>query len=296
MAYKCVMKNDGRGPKPKGDVLDIFVELNEFYDCIFVPWIYFYEQYNFPNLSDDADIDKFYKFIDDIRISGKNLSQIFSYNCTQIITNVENNIKEHFFEYLNKFVNESFKNEHNELLDSLAGKQRTDKKNELKSELAQVKRDLIENTNLSAEKYREWININRPIILPNTNESSYEHDIKVNPQNYLKYMIVMNQLLEKNQLKCFQFFPLRTDIVPKHITLDTKALTELFMTEDKNKYLLNIDKYKSEIWDHVFNMKNKIFRKKNHIFDYQITTDGYNISIRFLHNSYVEGETEDSMD
>ena len=39
----------------------------------------------------------------------------------------------------------------------------------------------------------------------------------------------MNIQLEKIDAKMFQFMPLRTDIIPKNIPLDTKSLIEIFV-------------------------------------------------------------------
>src|SRR5436190_2176838 len=52
----------------------------------------------------------------DNKIDGSNLSQVFSYLATDIYTNIENNIRSHFFNYIRQFVNSSFKNLHNEKL------------------------------------------------------------------------------------------------------------------------------------------------------------------------------------
>ena len=56
------------------------------------------------------------------------------------------------------------------------------------------------------------------------------------------------------ETKSFQFFPLRTDIVPKFIPIDTKSLIELFIDEDKNFYLLDIENKKHELWNKYFKL------------------------------------------
>lgn len=38
--------------------------------------------------------------------------------------------------------------------------------------------------------------------------------------------------LEKNEAKSFQFFPLRSSIIPKYILLDTASLVELFFLKN----------------------------------------------------------------
>lgn len=90
--------------------------------------------------------------------------------------------------------------------------------------------------------------------------------------------------LEKSDTKLFQFFPLRNDIVPKYISVDTKTIIELFVDKDKNAYLKDIKRTQKDLWDKYFNLDNKISKIKNHTFDYRILTDCYGVSIQFIHN------------
>ena len=62
----------------------LFDELKDFYNTYFKHFI--------PNNNNDTT----------------NISQILSYNATEMITNIENNIKMHFFSHINRFVNQSF--------------------------------------------------------------------------------------------------------------------------------------------------------------------------------------------
>ena len=84
----------------------------------------------------------------------------------------------------------------------------------------------------------------------------------------------------------FQFFPLRNQIIP----IDSKTLIELFVKENKNEYLCNIDKYKHELLSYYFNINDKIFKQNNYVFDYRISTDCYAVSIQLLNNNNVEKE------
>ena len=67
--------------------------------------------------------------------------------------------------------------------------------------------------------------------------------------------------IEKIGTKSFQFFPLRTDIVPKYIPINIKSIIELFVEEDKNKYLLDIKNSKDELWNKYFKLNNPIFKQ-----------------------------------
>jgi hypothetical protein len=61
----------------------------------------------------------------------------------------------------------------------------------LYKELNVVKKDIIENTLLCDPKYHAWISENRYKIVPETFDTSYYYDIKIEPYKYLKCMIYM---------------------------------------------------------------------------------------------------------
>lgn len=46
-------------------------------------------------------------------------------------------------------------------------------------------------------------------------------------------MIFMCLELEKIERRSFQFFPIQTKSIPRHIQIDTKALVELFVDTKK---------------------------------------------------------------
>ena len=235
---------------------------------------------------------------------GVNLSSVLQYYSTTMLTAIENNIKMRFFDYVKRFINSYFKYLYQEEI-----KDKEFKKNFYK-ELNLVKNDILNNTLTSNEKYHVWINENKFKIVPETFENSYYYDIKCHPQKYFKNMIFMNLELEKINGKMFQFFPLQTNSIPKHIQLDTKALIELFITEkdtDFFKLCYGIDtktkekvdiKTKADLYKFVELNKEMVWYKIFHIksslrkydFDYTIITDGYATSLRFLHKDYVEIE------
>lgn len=68
------------------------------------------------------------------------------------------------------------------------------------------------------------------------------------------------------------FFPLQTQIIPRHIQLDTKSIIELLVDTDKKQYLDNVELNKEILWDKFFTI-NQYLRKYD--FDYTIITDGY---------------------
>jgi hypothetical protein len=212
---------------------------------------------------------------------GVNLSSILDYYAITILTSIETNIKMHFFDYVNRFINFYFKVFYkNEITNK-------DFKKQLFKDLYVVKNDILNGSLKSNIKFHNWINEYRYKIVPENFEVSYYYDVKAAPQKYLKYMIFMNIELEKIEGKMYQFFPLQSSIIPRHIQMDTKSIIELLVDKGKKKYLDNIELNKEFLWDKFFNITQKI---KDYKFDNTIITDGYATSLRFIHNDYIEGE------
>ena len=251
MSMKSLVKASA-GPKPKGNNLALLQEFQNIGNSIFT-------------LQD-----------------GKNLSAILDYYATTMITAIENNIKMHFIDYIKRFVNSYFKNIYqNEL-------QNKEFKKQFYKELQQVKNDIINDAEILTcdEKYHTWLNANRYNIVPKSYDTSYFYDIKVNPQKYLKHMIFMNLQLEEVNTKMFQFFPLQTHLIPRHIQIDTKSIVELLIDTDKKQYFDNIETNKEKLWNTFF----KPHHMNKYVFDYTIITDGYSVSLRFLHTDFVNEE------
>jgi len=241
---------------------------------------------------------------------GSNLSSILHYYVTTMITAIENNIKMRYFDYIKRFINSYFKHLYQtEIKDKNFKKQ-------LYKEINLVKNDIINNTITCDEKYHSWLNENRYKIVPEIFENSYYYDIKVSPYKYLKPMIFMCLELEKIERKSFQFFPIQTNAIPRHIQVDTKALVELFVETEKHQKLLDvwiteeklidkgknkgqpknktkadlyncIEKNKEFIWNTFFNITQT---RNNYVFDYTIITDGYATSLRFLHKDFINDQ------
>jgi hypothetical protein len=206
--------------------------------------------------------------------NGVNLSSILQYYQTTMLTAIENNIKMHFTDNVKRFIASCFKIETDDKV--VKKKHRVD--------LSVLKNDILENTLNSDSKYHTWLLENRHKIVPETYDTSYYYDISSNPQRYLKHMIFMCSKLEDNSDGLFQFFPLQTNIIPRHIQIDTKSIIDLFIP-NKTQYLNNIELNKEFLWFECFNIFQTI---KNYEFDHTVITDGYSISLRFLNKKYVE--------
>ena len=272
MTFKTLIK-DTNGPKPKGSNLILYEELNKFYN------------------------KRYSKLNNNKLLDGSNLSQILNYSATDMITNIENNIKINFIAYVKRFVNSSFRKINNELLKNAPYGTKVNLRKELNKDLYEIKEDFLNNTLLSNQKYHDWINKHRNNILPKEYTDSYEFDVKNNPHKYIKYMIYMCLELERLEVKSFQFFPLRTNISPKYIPLDTKSIIEILVDKEKIKelgknvkqdLLDDIEGNKHILWSHYFNLNNPVFYQKDYSFDYRISTDCFGVSIQLIHNNFIE--------
>ena len=223
------------------------------------------------------------------------LPYILAYEAIDIETNINTNIKEHFITHLHKFVNISFnlqqqKDEIKQIKDKDI---RKEKYKAITDELNKVKYDLLSLSNdfKSDSKYHEWIKEQRKYVLPDKktfDKDSIHYDLCSNTQDYLKGYIYMNKQLENlndENIRLFNVLPLRSNIVPKHICIDTCGLISNFLGEESTTpHYKNYKQYDNQhkLWDRFFNLKDKIFKKKHYTFNYMIKTDGVAVSILFI--------------
>ena len=229
--------------------------------------------------------------------NGEHLNAILDYYKITMITCIENNIKMHYFSYIKKYVYSYFKKLNEEKLKN------KNFRSEFYKELKKVYEDILFDQYNSPKSYHKWINEIKPKIRPMQFNTSLHYDITIKPTRYLKYMIFMCLELEKIEAKSFQFMPLQTNLTPKHVQIDTKAIIELLVDTKihinlfekcknikaftKTELQKNIRMNKPYIWDEFFNITQK---KKNYSFDHTIITDGYAASLRFIYNKSIAGE------
>ena len=188
-------------------------------------------------------------------------------------TAIINNIKLNFVSYLNRYVNSVFTNIYKIEIEN------KEFKKQLYKELKVVKEDLINNTLKSNSKYHLWISCVRKYLVPilTPNESIYPY-LQTEPLKFLKHMIFMSDSLEKLGKNQYQFFPLQTSAVPKHIRIDNRGLITLFENNVSDKFKI-ANKIKHKLWSDIFNIKCK---RKGYSFDYSIITDGYSVAMQFI--------------
>jgi len=223
-------------------------------------------------------LDKFYQeeyqpLLNHEKTNLKNTTFLLPYLATQIHTSLHNNFQEHFIQYFLRFINIT-----------------TSKITEDKSILFKLKHQLMNLNNETDEMFNEWKNTHLSNILPTEIKKTIHYDVKVRPFEYLKGMLYMNEILEKMESKLFQPLPLRNNIIPKHIIIDTASLINLFCPnkdKDGNKVkkgelLSNVKENQNEVWCNFLNLKNTIFKNKHYQFHYQIQTDGISCCLLFI--------------
>ena len=197
----------------------------------------------------------------------KNKSNMLPYLATQLHTSLSNNTQERFIQHLLRFINKTTKDI-----------------TEDKVVLFKFKKQLLECSDETDVIFNEWKRTHLHNILPENIKKSVQYDVKANPFDYLKGMLYMNAVLEKEDHKLFQPLPLRNNIIPKHIILDTACIVNLFSLEGKTKTELfkAIKENQYDVWNNLLNLQHKTFKGKHYQFHYQLQTDGISCSLLFI--------------
>jgi hypothetical protein len=242
---KTLGTRDNRGAKSKD--IKLLDTLNEFYQKEYMPLL----NHEKTNL--------------------RNKTFLLPYIATQIYTNITVNIQEHFIQHLLRFINRTTQNITQD-----------------KAILYKFKKQFVE-LNETDVLFDKWMKEHEDNILPQSIEKSVNYDVKVRPFEYLKGLFYMNSILEElenkdNKAKLFQPLPLRSNIIPKHIVIDSASLVNLFCPEDckKGDLLKNITKNQELIWSSLLRTDSKIFKNKHYQFHNQIQTDGISCSLLFI--------------
>jgi len=272
---KTLCKESSQGRPPSKKTKELKDKLKLFYDE------------HFKELMTDNDLDYLH------------MNTILDYISTDILTMYENNIKQHYIEYLERFVNVFWKktkkiDKINEEKD-LSKNQKDIKIKEFITELRKVKLDLlnIEDKELkSNEKYHKWIKKNKKIALPNKDKymkDSLYYDLQCNPQDYFICMFQMMEMCENQDETIYNLFPMRNDIIQKHIKIDTTSIVHLLLEKNKGFFLTkgNLKKNEDKLWKFFFRTERQCFSKKNYSFHHMINTDGISCSIMLIRNDMI---------
>eukprot|EP00835_Amoeboradix_gromovi_P003979 NODE_286_length_11757_cov_0.187768.p5 type:complete len:285 gc:universal NODE_286_length_11757_cov_0.187768:8030-8884(+) len=155
----------------------------------------------------------------------RHLNTVLDYMSTDVITMYENNIKQRFCSYLERFVNVSL--------------QKKEMTNTLCRELRKVKNDILSanDPKKSDAQYHAWIDEKSVRIMPQRElrEDSVYYDIQCRPQDYLPLMVYMMKAVEATGNTISDVFPLRSQLIPKQFRLDTTSLVYLLFTNENGK-------------------------------------------------------------
>jgi len=272
---KILCKEDNRGRKPNEDTKNLKLRLQKFYDS------------NYSKLL-DHDLNLYYT----------NLNTILDYETIDMMTNIENHIKNNFYRFFCRFINARFDKEIKEKeinKENISKEERKQKIRNFRYKLSAVKKEIINNTNNLSSKY-DVIKHNirtKYFHFADTNQSIISQ-VDKNPILFLISLIKMSLYIEETKKsKTFCCFPLRTSIIPKYIRLDTTTIIHLLFSSSQNKtfYLNNGNTilFREHIWGLFFRTERKMFRRKKYLFNNQIVTDGIGCSILLINkNKYKE--------
>jgi len=273
---KILCNESASGRPPKKEIKELKDKLTTFYNSDYKP------------------------LIKDTDLNYTHLNTVLDYLTIGIITMYENNIKLHYVEYIERYVNIVWKKKETIIKIKEENKDEEKQKdliNEFCRQLRKIKIDILEPVNKykSDEKYHNWIKDIKKIITPNKDKYQKDnlyYDLQCNPQDYLPCMIRMMKEVEKDKVMIYNVFPMRNDIIMKSIKLDTTTLVHLLFTQkqgNKTDYLLegNLKKYENEIWEFFFRTERQCFKKPKYTFHHMIETDGVSCSILMLRNDLI---------
>ena len=231
------------------------------------------------------------------------MNTILDYLTIDILTMYENNIKIHYVEYVERYVNVVWKKNFivNKIRKmNITQKEKEQRVNNLCNQLRKIKTDLLNVTEGSKNykshtMYHIWINQQKQFITPN--KSTYKknnivYDLMCSPFDYFPCMIIMMKQVEKEEQTISNVFPMRSEIIPKHIRLDTTTLVNLLMTKKqgiKSEYLTkgNLKRNENKIWEFFFRTERKMFHKKYYEFHHMIETDGISCTLLLLRKNLI---------
>lgn len=273
---KILCNESTSGRPPKKEIKELKDKLTAFYNSDYKPLI------------KDTDLDY------------THLNTVLDYLTIGIITMYENNIKLHYVEYIERFVNIVWKKK--ETIIKIKDENKDEEKqkelvNEFCRQLRKIKTDILEITTeyKSDVKYHNWIKEIKKSITPNKEKymkDNLYYDLQCNPQDYLLCMIRMMKEVEKDKVMIYNVFPMRNDVIMKSIKLDTTTLVHLLFTQkqgNKTDYLLegNLKKQEDKIWEFFFRTERQCFKKPKYTFHHMIETDGVSCSILMLRNDLI---------
>jgi len=277
MKVICGEKTEKRGKPAKNETIEMKDILTNFYNQHYLP------------LTQNDPIDY------------AGLNTVLDYLKEDVITMYENNIQLHYVEYVERYVNVVWKKKM--IVNKIRKLGKTQKEREARvrnlcTELRKIKKDLLNvdgKPYQSNHHYHKWIAEQKQHILPNRTKfekNSVMYDLKCKTMEYFPCMIFMMKQVENDAESINNVFPLRSEIAPKYIRLDTTTLVNLLLRKEhgtKGFFKTNgeLKKNEDKIWKFFFRTERKAFYKKGFSFHHMVSTDGIGLSILFLREDLV---------
>ena len=279
MKVICGEKEEKRGKPPKKETIELKDKLNQIYKQHYLP------------------------YMQNERLDYSGLNTILDYLTIDILTMYENNIQLHYVEYVERYVNVIWKKKIITEKIRKLGKSKSERETRIRnlcSELRKIKNDLLnvhKKEYTSKSYYHKWITEQRNYVLPNKKKFEKDtiyYDLKCNPMDYLHSMIYMMKQIEneKENNSISNVFPMRSEITPKYIRLDTTTLVNLLFEKQHGSKALyktngNLKKNEDKIWKFFFRTERKLFMKTDYSFHHMISTDGIGVSVLLLRKDLV---------
>ena len=222
--------------------------------------------------------NEFYKTLIEEKIEKfSGLESVVAYMITDIISDIENNIKMRFHDHLRKFVFSFFLNRGSEKDYSVI--------NKLTSDFY-----TLDPKDFKSDKlFHEFITRQQKLIFPQRpfKKDYVRYDLVCSPQDYLKGMFYMAGVCESREHSFLNVFPLKRSIIPGHIRIDTETLITSFVKENKKIYKKKggIELFKEHIWSLFFRTDKKVFSQSDFKFTGSLQTDGVSATLLFRHKS-----------
>jgi hypothetical protein len=219
----------------------------------------------------------------DLNLKYTYLSPALDYAAESWITMIENNIKQHYVDYVKRYVNfhlnkyEKMKN-----IDSMdiSTTEKKNMKETLVRRLDKVSKYLLElehSEKMQKHPDYDWICKHKTIVLPNKQEyqeNSIYYDIQCSPIPYLLPMIRIMQSIENSEKedkpKLLNFLPTRHSLIPTHVRIDTTTIAYLTHRYHDKELQLSLHM----IWDDYLRTRKQCFKQKGYKFNNSILTDG----------------------
>ncbi|KAJ3214269.1 hypothetical protein HK099_006949, partial [Clydaea vesicula] len=205
----------------------------------------------------------------------KNIQQIAIYASRMFETNYLVNVQEHFIQKVKKFTstmiikNLKFKGISKEYIKLLQERNR------------KVQDYIFGNVNINISNLYDLQIANeiKELLPIDIHKEGLAYDIVARTEKYLEPYFKLCELYKKYDLKVFNFTPLSTSSIPRHITIDTKILMENILDFRRTKEN-TVKSEKEFVWSTIFKTDTKAFRSRNNMsFNGMIRTDGVSICV-----------------